>query len=62
MPQRWISTSKHVYANQLIKPIVHPKWLSNIVPIKKKIDKYVVVLTSGILMKHAPKMNFHFQT
>ena len=25
-------------------------------------DKYDVMLTSGILIKHAPKMNFHFLT
>ena len=29
---------------------------------RKRTDKYDVVLTSGILIKHSPKMNFHFQT
>ena len=47
---------------EFIKPIQHPRWLSNIVPVKKKNGKIRVVLTFETSIRRVPKMNFSCPT
>ena len=45
-----------------IKPISTQSGFQILYWSRKRMGKYGAVLTSGILIKHAPKMNFHFLT
>ena len=45
-----------------IKPIQLPRWLSNIVPVKKKNGQIRCCVDSGISTKLVQKTNFHCQT
>jgi hypothetical protein len=48
---------KKLLAAGFIKPIQHPRWLSNIVPVKKRMVRSGVVWISVISTKHVPRMN-----
>ena len=50
---------KKLLAINFIKPIQHPKWLSNIVPVKKKNDQIQCCMDFRNLNKACPKDEFH---
>jgi hypothetical protein len=51
---------KKLLAAGFIKPIQHPRWLSNIVPVKKKNGQIKCCVDFHNLNKACPKMNFLF--
>jgi hypothetical protein len=53
---------KKLLAAGFIKPIQHPRWLSNIVPVKKKNGRSDAVWIFGILIRHVRRTSFLFQT
>jgi hypothetical protein len=54
---------KKLLAAGFIKPIQHPRWLSNIVcRSRRRMGRSDVVLTFGTLIKHVRRMSFLFQT
>jgi hypothetical protein len=53
---------KKLLAAGFIKPIQHPRWLSNIVPVKRRMGRLDVLWIFGILIKHVQRMSFLFRT
>jgi hypothetical protein len=53
---------KKLLAAGFIKPIQHPRWLSNIVPVKKKNGQIRCCVDFGILIRHVRRMSFLFRT
>lgn len=48
-------------ATRFNKPIQHPKWLSNIVPVRMKNGRLSAMWTSGTWVKRTPKMSSFYQ-